>query len=268
MDIIYTYINNKNYTSTIQCDLSKAFDCIDHEILMKKLEYLGIRGTGLRLIHSYFKDRIQQVQFLSSSNIMKKSDWKKVVKGVPQGSILGPVMFILYVADLQSNLTLSIITQFADDTSVTIQSHKGENHVMKIKNTLIELINWFFINGLKLNMKKTKVLNFQTKNSKEIQIQVEDIENCNIVGNVTVLGISLDNKLNWNTNIETLSKKLTSICYSLRILSNCISSEILKTTYFSYCQSVLVYCLPIWFTFSIQHQIRIFKTSKNRCENN
>jgi hypothetical protein len=97
INVILTALNNKLIVGGIFCDLQKAFDCVNHEILMEKLEFYGIQGKFSSLIKSYLKERFQRVILGNSSYKGKSSNWKQIKNGVPQGSILGPLLFLIYI---------------------------------------------------------------------------------------------------------------------------------------------------------------------------
>ncbi len=142
----------KELTLTILCDLSKAFDVINHDILAHKLDFYGIRGIVKDCIINYLTDRSQYVQFE-----MNTSEHCKIDCGVPQGSILGPLLYLIYVNDI-ANSTQSNILSFADDTSL-FMSHSNVNTLYNMANTeMINLYIWFCANRLSLNAKKTKYM--------------------------------------------------------------------------------------------------------------
>lgn len=227
------------------CDLSKAFDCVNHTLLLDKLERYGIRGKTLCLIQSYLKNR-QQCVIIGEN----KSDFKTVEHGVPQGSILGPLLFIVYINDLSYYLVPEKCILFADDTTLvhTAPNMINLNQIMKINEKKTE--TWFAANYLKLNPDKTQRLFFSSSND----------NNDNIINNVKLLGITLDSRLNWSAHINNLSSKLASCNYLLRQLKKVLSPEILYTAYFSLFHSHLTYGVILWGNSS--QSIKIFRLQK------
>ena len=180
-------------------DLKKAFDTVNHTILLHKLEKYGIQGIVLKWFSSYLSCRRQYVQYDGC-----KSDVKQITHGVPQGSILGPLLFILYINDFSraSDLFFSII--FADDTSVFIEGTHLEQMIHIINEELQKIDTWLKANKLTINLKKAHYMIFhraRIKNKYENTVQIQG----NIIDHVNAtnfLGIIIDNKLNWSDHIN------------------------------------------------------------------
>ena len=118
---ILSAMNNKHIVRGIFCDLSKAFDCVNHKILLLKLGHYGIIGTFKALIESYFMDKYQSVAIKDKTNSTNRSDWELIKHGVPQGSILGPLFFLLYINDFATITAKNAkVMLYADDTSLVI----------------------------------------------------------------------------------------------------------------------------------------------------
>ena len=143
---------NPEYTLAVFCDLSKAFDVIDHTILLDKLNHYGIRGIANNWLQNYLTNRQQYVQLENS-----KSSLKPIKCGVPQGSILGPLLYLIYVNDIENSCDSNILS-FADDTTI-YSSHSDINSLFEMGNAEINnLYTWFCTNKLSLNAGKTKYI--------------------------------------------------------------------------------------------------------------
>ena len=169
-----TALNNKRIVGGIFFDLEKAFDCGNHDILLVKMEYYGTRGVTYTLIKSYLENRHQRVKFNN-----KLSKWDKINIGVPQGSILGPLFFLIYTSDLPSVIPYTVpnknssIVLFADDTSVIISEPCLVNFKRKLNIVFQIMREWFNSNFLSLNFDKTYYMQFITKNKFLNKINIE-----------------------------------------------------------------------------------------------
>jgi hypothetical protein len=161
---IQNAMNNKSTVGGIFCDLEKAFDCVDHDILLAKLKFYGIKGKVCTLFESYLKNRCAKTVIFNNGRTSIASEWLKVHHGVPQGSVLGPLLFLLYINDLPkiiNKLALPII--FADDTSILLSNINTKDFEECIHKTLDYLNRWFKTNKLSLNLNKTHYIHFKTK---------------------------------------------------------------------------------------------------------
>ena len=187
------------------------------------------------LIRSYLQESGLKYSSHSSSN------WDEVTHGVPQGSILWPLLFLLYVNDLpQITNVNSKIVLFADDTSVIITNPNPHKLGEDINKMTQNINDWFDANLLSLNLDKTHFMRFVTRNS-----SLNDFDsshgNINIamVDNTKFLGLTLDNSLTWQNHIDTIAPKLSSACFALRLLKPLLSWDALKIVYFSYFHSIM-----------------------------
>ena len=168
--ILHAYENNLP-CCTILLDFAKAFDTVNHQILLSKLEHYGIRGNALNWLKSYLSNRQQCVQIGESL-----SEFQTVKHGVPQGSILGPLLFLLYINDIVEASEKLQFLLFADDTSL-FYAHKDIKVIEKVYNEELQHIsNWLCANKLSLNVKKSKVLLYRPNNRKQHSNMEENIE--------------------------------------------------------------------------------------------
>jgi hypothetical protein len=156
-------LKNKEFVGGIFCDLEKAFVCVNHDLLMKKLKFCGIVGNVYALIKSYLSDRYQRV-FIDDNitHTYTSSEWGRIKHGVPQRSILGPMFFLLYINDLPKIVNyINKPVVFADDISVIVNSSDLEKFKNDIISSFRQLDDWFKTNLLSLDYDKTQLSNVE-----------------------------------------------------------------------------------------------------------
>ena len=243
-DKISDAIDQNKYSVGVFIDLSKAFDTIDHKILCCKLEHYGVRGLPLRWFADFLSNRKQCVNY---NNVL--SNFNSVVCGVPQGSILGPLLFILYVNDMNNCSDILKFILFADDTNLFYSCNNLIGFQKTIDGELDKLNNWFQANKLSLNIKKTTFMLFgrKWKNVPDaltlISIDGKPIER---VTSTKFLGVYIDNKLTWQTHISQLAIKVSRNLGVLNKAKSVLSTKVLKMLYFSMVHSYLTYGIIIW----------------------
>jgi len=148
----------KKFVGGLFCDIHKTFDCVNHEILLAKLETCGISGSSKKLIQSYMKDRYQRVVISNDTNINSNSSWTLVKHGVPQGPVLGPLLFLIYINDLAFILRKHANPiLFADDTNVIISSSNENEFKNKLNLVINKIVNWCKTNSLTINIEKNSI---------------------------------------------------------------------------------------------------------------
>ena len=227
----------------IFCDLSKAFDCVQHDTLIRKLRHYGIEGSSLDFLTSYMSGRIQRVVINN-----KSSPGSPVTVGVPQGSILGPFLFLIYINDLPYFVNNNHeIVLFADDTSLIFKVKRQQTNINDVNNALSNLVDWFSVNNLLLNGNKTKCIRFTTPNVKQVPVRVKvKDEELEIVDRAVFLGITLDSKLQWGPHIDGLSGRLSSAAYAVKKIRHLTDINTARLVYFSYFHSIMSYGLLLW----------------------
>ncbi len=228
--IIYEALNNNKVTSLILLDFSKAFDSINHDIMIDNLKDIGLSKSALNWFNSYLRNRKHRVITNDST-----SDWLNVISGVPQGSILGPILFSIYTKNIPTIFNSVLCFMFADDTQLlkSYNIEESEKIIDEINNDLNILSLWCKNNYLKLNPKKCihliigseKNLNKLNKNIKDIKINDIIIPRCKEARN---LGIIFDEHFSWNPHINILTKNCFSILKPLYRYKNYFSFNVKK----------------------------------------
>ena len=240
-EVITNEMDKANYTVGVFIDLKKAFDTIDHEILLKKLECYGIRGVAANWLKSYLTNR---VQIVTVNNITSES--ANIKCGVPQGSILGPSLFLLYINDIYCVSTLLNCILFADDTNL-IYSGKDLNRVCEIvSHELNKLSKWFAVNKLSLNVSKTNYIIFYSKNvpnETRVTINGKEIDR---VYDIKFLGVHVDCKLNWKKHVEYIQTKISKNVYIIYTLKYILDKAVLFTLYNTLVLPYMTYCCEVW----------------------
>jgi len=245
---ILTAMNNKLKIGDIFCHLQKAFDCVNHKILLDKLEFYGIEGKFKTLIECYLTCRYQKVILDNNTNINSFSKWELIKNGVPQDSILGPLFFLLYINDLPKVITKNnSMVLFADDTSLLITDSNNLDFNININQSFRNIIYWFNSNLLILNFNKTHYVEFRTKNYYHVKTKLKhEHKNISNSTETTCLGLIIDETLSWKQHIDQTATKLCSACYALRNLKYIVPQSTLRTIYYAYVHSIFSYGIIFW----------------------
>ena len=240
IDDITSKLDNGQLICTIFLDLKKAFDTVDHQILLNKLYNYGIRGLPAKLINSYLTNRTQQTIIGNT-----KSDKTHLTHGVPQGSILAPLFFNLYINDIINSSKFSI-KLFADDACLICSSNELTELESTINRELININNWRISNKLSVNFTKSNFMLFsKTKKSLNLTVTM-DGNTLERVNNVKYLGITLNDKLKWNNHIQNLTNKLSKSLYIITKIRHYVDINSLKMLYYSLIHPHLNYCITVW----------------------
>lgn len=240
---IYDAFEESQNAIGVFCDLSKAFDCVEHQTLLLKLKHYGVEDRAIRLLKSYLDNRTQKVEINGTY-----SSGSNVKMGVPQGSILGPFLFLTYINDLPFMVeNLSNIVLFADDTSLLFKVDRKVKETDEVNSTLSKILSWFTTNNLLLNAKKTKCMRFTLPNVKLNQENVIlDGNKLEYVSSTVFLGITIDCKLQWGPHITTLAGRLSSAAYAVKKIRQLTDIATARLVYFSYFHSVMSYGILLW----------------------
>ena len=264
-------IEAKRHVIGIFIDLSKAFDTIEHSKLFEKLQYYGIRGRCLEILKSYLSKRTQRTKFQGAY-----SDDCLVEFGVPQGSVLGPLLFLLYINDIVGSTTLGNFVLFADDTNIFV-SGESEDEAYKSANSVLEKVyGYMYSNKLHINISKSCYIHFYPHINRMTCARVRPFtknNNLNLylggkllkkVDKVKFLGVIIDEELNWEAHINHLEAKLNcSIVMIKRIKRFIPKSQYLKL-YNALFLSHLTYCISCWGGVPKYKLVKIFAIQK-RC---
>ena len=236
-------IDSGKFGCGIFIDLKKAFDTVNHKILLQKLEHYGVRGTILKWFESYLSDRKQYVFYNGVS-----SEMKTITCGVPQGSVLGPLLFLLYINDLPNISTKLQFYLFADDTNIYYESDNLKSMEKTINAELKKLSLWLNLNRLALNVSKTNFVIFRS---------YQKIPNHNVTllmnnkalqqkDHVKYLGVLLDQHLSWKYQIKNVALKVSRGLGVIAKLKPFLKDNLIRTIYFSVVYSHLYYGIQAW----------------------
>ena len=211
----------KTQCAGVFIDLKKAIDAVNHDLLVKKLEFYGIRGTANAWLKNYLTNRNQYVVADGHS-----STSRSITCGVPQGSVLGPVLFILYINDVCNVSSVLKFVLFADDTNIFCSNTSLHELQDTINTELAKLSIWFSVNRLSLNLGKTNYMLFRNRPpEEELELKINNV----VLPRVTAtnfLGIIIDNMLNWKLHIQSVKSKLSSILAIMYKASKLVKDEV------------------------------------------
>ena len=226
----------------ILTDLSKAFDCLSHDLLIAKLEAYGFGNSALKFVYDYMENRKQRTKVNGSY-----SSWRDLKKGVQQGSILGPLLFNIFINDIFYFVDKSKLANFADDTTVYTTEDNILNLLTILKDEASIILNWFKTNEMKSNGDKCHLIIGNTnKNYSSLGCIYMENEFIESEDTVELLGVKIDNKLNFNEHVINLVKKGNQKLHALARISKFLSEDKLKLIMRTFIESQFNYCPLIW----------------------
>ena len=223
-------VDTKHSVSALLMDLSKAFDCLSHDLLIAKLNAYGCSRSALKFTLSYLSQRKQRVKINGSF-----SEWKTTSIGVPQGSVLGPLVFNKYINDMFMFISNSQICNYADDTTLYVIEQDIEQAIKTLEQDIVITREWFKNNYMKLNFSKSNI-------NTSLKIENTTIKPCKTQ---KFLGISVEKNLSFKGHVESLCKKASQKLHALAQISNYIRNKQVKQMMRVFILSQLSYCLLI-----------------------
>ena len=236
-------IENKEFSCCIFLDFAKAFDTVNHEILLSKLEHYGITGIVNDWFRSYLSLRPQKVKingFLSDEQYIKC--------GVPQGSVLGPLLFLIYINDMPYASTILDIHLFVDDTSIFMSNKNLEELQTIVNSELVNISDWLISNKLTLNVSKSNFIIIhppQRKRNKQVTIKING-ENLEEKSHTKYLGVLIDKNLNWKAHTHHINLKLAKGLGMIVKIRHFIPSSVLRNIYYAFIHAHINYAILNW----------------------
>ena len=269
LEYLYNNIDNDNYIFSLFLDFRKAFDSVDHNLILSKLHFYGFRG----IIHDWLKSYLSnRKQFTSVGN--SNSSMLKITHGVPQGSILGPLLFLIFINDLPNVSSYFKFVLYADDS--TLSTSFSENEIISIKDKinheLILLNNWLVSNKISVNATKTKYIIFSYRSNVKIRLGNLNIGNEIIseANSIKFLGVFLDNQLKFNIHTNYISNKISKQVGVLYKLNKYLPKEILKLLYNTLILPYISYGIEAWYStyLNVSNKINVLQKKSIRAINN
>jgi len=234
----YKSLNDKNIFTVVYLDFSKAFDTVSHEILLAKLDHVGVRGVGNSWFRSFLSNRRQYVHVNDCDSSMEYVQF-----GVAQGSVLGPLLFILYINDMANVFHNLKCIHYADDTTLHYANNNIDDVVRVVNDELSRVDSWLISNKLSVNFKKTSYMTI-SNSSNVINIPIH-LRNVRIApcDHTKLLGVVVDNNLNFHRHVDHITSKLSRSIGVLNRISNLMPNNVIRKLYFSMLYPYLNYCV-------------------------
>ncbi|MDR2880067.1 MAG: reverse transcriptase family protein, partial [Fusobacteriales bacterium] len=257
------------YSVGIFIDLTKAYDTLNHKVLLEKLSSYGIRGITNRWFESYLTNRRQylEIKYRDPCNndiSYVRSSYKDIKIGVPQESVLGPLLFLLYTNDLPLNIKDANLIMYADDIDVLIIENDANALKRKIEKVTNDLEWWFKQNELIINVNKTGIMSFHNRQKKDpVKPHVNMYgSTLQYVAELKFLGLHITETLNWSSHLQILAQKLSKVSFMLKSLKDSLSTYMIRHIYFTKFQAVLRSGIIFWGGQNGEMSKKVFKIQK------
>ena len=244
LNTLYNNLEQNKCVISIFLDFKKAFDCVDHNVLLSKLSYYGIRGIASEWFKSYLSERSQFTVLGQSQSCLKP-----VTCGVPQGSNLGPLLFLLFINDLPNCSTLFQFTLFADDSTLTASFPITDVDMTgKINSDLAQVNSWLTSNKIAINSDKTKYISFSYR--REVPLALIRIGDVKIkeTNDIKFLGVYLDKRLTFKYHVKYIATKLAKSVGMLNKLKYYMPMDVMRNLYLTFVQPYFTYSIQSWFS--------------------
>ena len=256
MNVLFKEVENRNQVDVVYVDFSKAFDVVPHDYAIEKLKHMGFPEHITGWLHSYLSNRKASV----CVNSICSSEFV-ITSGVPQGSVLGPLIFILFVNDVCSRLR-SPKQMFADD----LKFYRTISSVLDcqaLQNDIDELLHWCQENGMKMNTSKCKVISFSRRLDAINHSYYIDSKSLERVNSICDLGVTVDSRLRFHEHVSsTTAKAFAVLGFIRRQTTHFTDVYTLKTLYCSLVRSILEYAVPIWAPYQVVHVVKLERVQK------
>ena len=251
-------LDNKNFVGTVLMDLSKAFDCIPHDLLIAKLHAYGFSKNAITFFYSYLKRRKQKVKINDT-----ESSSTFLISGVPQGSILGPVLFNIFINDLFLFIREAKLANFADDNTIYAGSNDLSSLLELLENEGNSAVKWFKNNNMIVNPEKFQAMILGQRNQEKHHLKINN-QNIEAKTQVTLLGLVIDKELNFDNHISSICKKSSNQLNALGRIHHFLSQKEKKMMINTFIYSNFNYAPLAWHFSSRNSQKKIEKV-QDRC---